>query len=337
MDGSLRKPPLAPRVLVALLLGAAFAGAIYLYTRRLSYLGGHDFGFLWRAARALLSGQDPYALDPFASYGKGGPMVYPAPTIILAAPFGLVDPFVSSALFFGLSTSVLAFALTQSGWWRLAVLATPGMLYASVSVNFPPLLTASALLPSLGWLAVLKPNLGIVTFAYRPQWRSVALGIAALGLSFLVLPGWPQGWWYQMHALDVPVYRQPITLPFGVLGLLGLLRWRTAEGRALAAFTLIPIGLFPYDYLLLWLIPRTWREYAVLTVPAWLVMPAALGASMRSGPTELLITESILQLGMLVPAVFIVLRRPNTGAMPAFIERAASRLPTRIRGTAELR
>jgi hypothetical protein len=38
-----------------------------------------------------------------------------------------------------------------------------------------------------------------------------------------------------------------------------------------------------------------------------------------------------------LPALIIVLRRPNVGAMPAIIERAVRYLPERLRGTATMR
>jgi hypothetical protein len=303
---------LTVRVLAALALGLTAGVLVLLYLRREAYLGGGDFAFVWRGARALAQGLDPYrALQPDAEYGAGGPLVYPAVTVLATLPLVRLDPFTASAVFFGLSVAVFAFALSASGYWRLFTLASPPMVCALLAVNFPPLLAAAALLAPIGWLAVLKPNLGVIAFAYRPQWRTVWLGGALLLSSFLWIPDWPRGWLYQMQAQHVSVHRPALFYAPGAVALLGLLRWRTPEGRALAAYAVVPTGLFPYDALMLWLCVRTRRELAVLTLCAWLVAPAALGASTVATPTELAICEGLLHLGMTVPATIMVLSRPN--------------------------
>jgi len=311
-----RPKPLA-RVLVALAIGLVAALLVNAYTHRTAYLQGGDFAFVWRGARVLAVGMDPYqTLRPDAEYGAGGPLVYPPVTVIAALPLTVTNPFTSSAVFFGLSAAVLAFALSGFGWWRLWTLASPPMVCATVAVNFPPLLAASALLPALGWLAVIKPNLGVIAFAYRPRWSTALAGIGLLALSFWVLPDWPAGWWHQMTAQHVSVHHPPILYAPGSVALLGLLRWRTPEGRALAAYGLVPTGLFPYDALMLWLCVRTRTELAVLTACAWVVAPAALGASASSSPAELAVCEGLLQLGMTVPAAIIVLRHPIIAGEP---------------------
>jgi hypothetical protein len=328
----LSPPSKRARALAALGIATLFGILALAYAHRVAYQAGGDFGIVWRGVQVLLDGRDPYrVLDPSAEYGRGGPIVFPGPTIVAAIPFGFLDPFASSALFFGMSAGLLAYGLSAFGWWRLAALLSPAMLYSLVAVNFPPLLAASALLPSFGWLAALKPSTGIVTFAYRPSWRTIAIGSGLVALSFVIMPNWVSGWLYQMQA-DTVAHRPPIAFPLGFLGLVGLTRWRTPEGRLLAMFAITPFTYFPYDYLLLWLVPKTRRELLVLTIPAWLVSPAALGASTNAGPVELVVVETLLQLGMLVPAAFIVWRHANVGTLPPWVERRTHWLPSRLRG-----
>jgi len=265
--------------------------------------------------------------------GAAGAFLYPLPTAIVAMPFSGLAPHYAGAAFAGVSAAILSYALAADGWWRLLALMSPAFLLSFSVANWPPLLLASALLPGLGWLAAAKPNLGLVAFAYRPRWSTV-IGVAVLvAVSLLLLPTWPAGW--LSHVARQEISHPPtVAWPLGAIGLAGLLRWRTPEGRALAAFTLVPVSVFPYDHLMLWLVPRTFREALFLTWTAWLTAPAVLGFNAEASHTTLLLIQGGITLGTVVPAAFLVLRHPNVGPAPAWVERLVAGLPKWARGSA---
>ena len=270
-------------------------------------------------------------MDPVAAYGAGGPFLYPLPAAIAALPLAGLQVAAAASAFVGISAALLAYGLTASGWLRLTAMLSPPFLFSVQTANWPPLLVASALLPALGWLAAAKPNLGVVSLAYRPS--RIALGgiVLLTVVSLLVNPGWPAEW--LAHVRRQPISHLPALFwPFGAVGLLGLLRWRTAEGRALAALTVVPTATLPYDWLLLWLCARTGLETVVFTVVGWLAWTALLA----TGPNNLVEPWTrghlILSLGWILPAAILVLRRRNDGVVPKVVERASVWLPHWLRG-----
>lgn len=265
--------------------------------------------------------------------GAAGAFLYPLPAALAAIPFAQLAPQYAGAAFVGVSGALLAYALAADGWWRLLALMSPAFLLSFSVANWPPVLAASALLPWLGWLAAAKPNLGLVAFAYQPRWSTVLGVLAILGVSFLWLPHWPAGWLSHIARQEIS-HPPTFAWPLGAIGLAGLLRWRTREGRLLAAFALVPVSVFPYDHLLLWLIPRSFREALLLTWTAWLTAPAVLGFNAEQSTTTLLLIQGGITLGTVVPAAFLVLRHPNVGAVPAWIERLVAGWPKWARGSA---
>ena len=306
------------------IIAASVAGSLLtvgLVTAR-SGAGAGDFGYAFMAARWLLSGADPYAaMDPTAAYGRGGPFLYPLPAAVVAAPFAPFPPSVAALAFLALGIGIFAYAITERGWWGLLALASAPAAMTVLSVNWSFLLASAALLPGLTWLAAVKPNLGLVALGYRWEWRSVVACVVFGALTLLVLPSWPLSW--LSHLRQQPVAHVPILFwPFGALGLIGLLRWKTPEGRALAAYTLVPVSIVPSDHMMLWLIPKTWREMVALTASSWLLLPVLRGfipgADPVSPPTIRLLSVAAL----IVPSAVIVWRNraaaiPSVSAAPA--------------------
>ena len=322
-----------PRAVTAGLLGLAAGLLLYAYLVRRPQLHSGDFGYVWRAAGLLTRGLDPYtAMPPGPRYGIDGPFLYPVPAAVIAMPLTSVDVVTASAVFLGLSTALAAFGLTALGWWRLVTLFTPPFIFSLFAANWPPMMLAAATVPVLSWVVVGKPNLGLMVFAAWPR-RATAIGVAALlVVSFLILPRWPVEWLSHLRAQTIP-HDPPWRWGIGFVGLLGLLRWRTPEGRLLAAFTLLPVSAFPYDFLVLWLIPRTRRQMVILTACAWIVAPSVLGIDGSATSADTRVVRFLLVMGMLVPATIIVLRQPNCGSMPAWLERLGAYLPPWLRGT----
>ena len=322
------------RVGAAAAIGAALFALYLLYVLAHPGAGAGDFEFPLRAARLLLAGKDPYVEMVPGVVGDAGAFLYPLPAALIATPFAVFDSTIAGALFVGISAGLLTYALSASGWWRLLALMSPAFLLAFSVANWPPLIVASASLSGAGWLAAAKPNIGIVAFAYRPRWSTVLGGLGLCILGLLLVPTWPKEWLSHVARQEVP-HSATFAWPLGFVGFAGLLRWRTPEGRALLAFTLIPVSAFPYDHLMLWLIPRTFREALLLTWTAWLTIPVLLVFNGEQSTARLLVIQGVLSLGTVVPATILVLRHPNAGPIPAWLERMVSPLPSWLRGSVE--
>jgi hypothetical protein len=270
---------------------------LYAFLARRPYLDGADFGYAWRAGHALLDGRNPYATT-------GLPFLYPLPAAMLAAPLTWLNVAGGSAVFVGMSTALLAYGMSAAGWWRLITLASPPFLLAFVAANWSPLIVGATTIPALGGLLVCKPNLGLMVFAGWPRLQVVGGGAAFLLLSLLIFPQWPWEWVASVRAETFP-HHPVLRWELGVIGLLGLLRWRSPEGRLLAAFTLLPVSAVPYDFLVLWLVPQTRSEMITLTICAWLAAPVMIGIDPNANP----VVRAVLVLGMVLPVVVMVWRR----------------------------
>ena len=97
------------------------------------------------------------------------------------------------------------------------------------------------------------------------------------------------------------------------------------------AMTVIPHGLYFYDELPLWLVADSRREAIALSVSSWLGWFAWNVAS--PGP-RVVDSSSWSVTSLYIPALLMVLRRPNQGAVPAWIERVVSQAPLWVRGSA---
>jgi hypothetical protein len=237
-------------------------------------------------------------------------------------------------LFVGAGVALFAYAFSARGWMRLLALVSPPFLFSIQTANWPPLIASAALLPGLGWLVATKPNLGLVALAHAPRRATILGAIAFAVLAVVIAPTWPMGW--IEHLRRQPVSHLPaLAWPAGFVGLLGLLRWRTPEGRALAAMTVVPTASLPYDWVMILLCARTSRDTVALTAALW----AGWLLLLMTAPNRLDIAWTrghlLLSLAWLIPAAAIVLRHPNRGDVPAAVERATRWLPRGIRGVPE--
>jgi hypothetical protein len=291
-----------------------------------------DFTYAWRAAGHLLAGRNPYDSMPAAPYTEGGLFLYPLTTAMLVSPLANLSAASAGAIFIGVSSALLAAGLTWWGdYWRLLVFLSPAWLLAFFNIQWSPLLMASALLPALGWVAVAKPNLGLIAFAYRPRWSTVIACGALAAVSLVWMPGWPASWLAALKMQEAP-HQPPILWPFGFVGLAALLRWRTREGRALVAASVAPAMSLPYDHLLLWLVARNWRESLILVATSWIAWLVALATAPHDLTRSPGFVQALLAVGMYLPATIIVLRRENAGTVPSWVDRVAERWPGWLRG-----
>ena len=225
-----------------------------------------DFSYPWRAARALLAGQNPYeVMRAVGEYPFNSGLLYPLPAALVASPLANVRPEIAGAIFVGLSSALLAWGLLRDSPWRLPLFLSAPFVQAAILGQWSPLLTAAALMPSLQFLAAAKPTVGLAAWIYNPSPRGIIGGLILVGMAFLVLPGWLGDWLDVASGMNK--YRGPATTLLGSFLLLGLLRWRRREGRLFVAMSLVPQLPVFYDSLILWLIPSTlWRSVAFSAV-----------------------------------------------------------------------
>lgn len=269
MSQSSRQVRLGVAAVVALLtmllhaVGTASAG----------YTG--DLDQVWHAARAVLAGLDPYA-EAGNQAEWGFPLYYPLPAILAALPLALLPLALARTLFIGLSTFLLAYALTREGPHRLWIFMSGAFLGAVAATQWSPLMTAALLLPLLAPLLVVKPNLGLAFAAAGPGRTFYLAGLAGggtlLAVSFAVDPLWVGRWWQAIQV--APHINPPVLLPGGFLVLAALLRWRRWDARLLVGMACVPHTTLAYEALPLLLIARGRAQTMLLSGLSLLVLVA---------------------------------------------------------------
>jgi hypothetical protein len=283
---------------------AGLMGGITLYFRRWGW-EFTDFDQLWFAGRALLEGRDPYA--EWMRAGLKYPLYYPLHAVLLTLPLALVPREAAWSLLAAVTGFIAAYGLHRLGRWGLIAVLSPAWWGAALMGQVTPALAGAALIPNLGFILAAKPTVGLALWLSRPS-RAPAVGVAVLTLAcFLVRPDWLASW---VHTIgDAPHIRAPITRPGGFLLLLALLRWRTPEGRLLAAWAVLPRTELLYDVLPLLLVANSAASAALLTTCSVLALVGL--AFLPPPPLELaerLTTNWSIMLGLIyLPALLVVL------------------------------
>jgi hypothetical protein len=230
-----------------------------------------DFTVSWLAARALVSGADPYqTIRPVGVYPFNAPFFYPLTAALAALPFAWLPPGLAGALFFGAGSGVLAYLLISLGEaYRLPLLISSSFFVSAAVAQWAPWILAGALTPWLAWFLACKPNAGLPLFLCRPSWRSSAVLGVFLLVSLAARPTWPLSWY---RVVSAPSFHVPpfMILPLGWLLLFSVLRISTPAGRLLLAMALMPQSMWFHDQLALWLVPRNRDETWLLTFFSWL-------------------------------------------------------------------
>jgi hypothetical protein len=147
-----------------------------------------------------------------------------------------------------------------------------------------------------------------------------------LGLSLiasLFLPAWLQDWLRLVQS--APYFTVPLFRMGGPLLLLSLMRWRRPEARLLLALSVMPQNMVIYETLPLFLIPQTLRESIVMVTLnnlAFAFMTLVIGTP-RS-PAENFYNGDALVALCYLPCLVMILRRPNEGSVPAWVDRAVA-------------
>jgi hypothetical protein len=266
-----------------------------------------DFSYPWRAARALLDGHNPYdVIRAVGEYPFNSSLLYPLPAAIVATPFSFLRPEVAGALFVGLSSSLLAWAMLRDSPYRLFVFLSAPFVQAAILGQWSPLLTAAALMPAFQMFAAAKPTVGLAAWLYKPSLKGIIGGVILVALSFFVLPGWLADW--REATTGMTKYRGPATTLMGAFLLLGVSRWRRREGRLFIAMALMPQLPVFYDSVILWLIPSTrWRALALSAV-SWVGYLAWYPS--RASPDQNAIAFPWLVFTIYAPALVLLLLLP---------------------------
>ncbi len=319
--------PIRSRLLAAIAIGIAAGGlcALKAATNAVTM----DFEFFWRASRLFASGINPYPLRP------GDPiwplpdaLFYPGPALIVAWPLHFFTMPVAAGIFFGGGSAWLAWRLSREGMWRLWALGGPAFIMAAMLGQWSPLIVAGALIPGAGFLLACKPNIGLACFAYRPTWVGAASIVAICLLSFALLPTWPLEWLANArYVADHPIaeHPSPIMKPLGWVLILAIARWRQPEARLLLAMALVPQLLYFADQLPLGLVARTRGEALALSATG-LAAAVTWFVVLRDGAPHVGPAAPYVLLGLYLPALIVVLRRPNEGVVPAWLDAAVARI-----------
>jgi hypothetical protein len=248
-----------------------------------------------------------------------------------------VSPFVQHSLraghiaFVVAGTGLLAWRLSRNALWPLLIFASPAFAMAARLGQWSPYLTFAAITPGAGFLLACKPTLGLGCFAYRPTWRAVTSAVVIVVISLLTMPSWPKEWLDNVG--QVRAHPAPIATAAGPFLALALLRWRQREARMLLVMACVPQLLMFADQLPLFLVARDRREALLYTLAGLVVAMIWIPRHyLQAGIVAL--TAPYVLVGCYLPALWIVMRRPNEGPVPHWMEDLARRLPGWLRGTA---
>ena len=281
----------------------------------------------------MLAGRDPYELiGPGRLFDFEFPFRYPLPAAVVALPFSPFPPDIASGLFVGVGLGCLAWALMRHGHAPLIGLMSGGVASAINSVQWSPLFAAATVMTPLGLALVAKPTIGVAMFAARPS----ALGGRRRG---------PIARYFVRDTAELvrPVAERRSEWSY---------RARTASGRSTCAALptqmaeaqrrgwsppsrCVPMTPVLYETVPLALIPRRGWEAVLLVLASHVVLvwvmrvprtdPAHLAAHLENSARAIALVLYPL-------ATLMVLRRPNVGPVPAWLERRIAAWPAWLRG-----
>jgi hypothetical protein len=250
-------------------------------------------------AQDLLAHRNPYAR----------PMqLYPLPCALFGLPFAWLRPDVAAGAFYGISSALMAFGLSRSGYRRLLVFLAYPYWAGLITAQWTPLIVASAFLPPLLPVTLAKPQMGLPVLLTSVTRRGLLACSVVVALSFVVLPTWPWLWIanFHLYARFMPI----LVLP-GPLLALALFRYRIRDARLLLLMAIAPQRWF-YDMLILWLIPKSRRELYATVVLSW-------GAGIwrwYHQPTSFTEVGRIAVLFLYLPMLIVVLLRSRRDSIP---------------------
>lgn len=297
-------------------LASAVVVSVAVVAWKLQAIHSHasDFAQVWYAARALLAGGNPYDIvGAGRTFQWPFPLLYPLTAVITAVPFAAIPLRWADAVWTVIGGGALLWALTRDRLWtpRLWVFASLAYFEAVHLAQWSPLLTAAALMPSLGFLLAAKPTLGAALFAAFPSRGALVGTFVIIAASIAIFPSWPAFWLRSLHAtghMSAPVMHLRAG---GPLLLLALIKWRRPEARLVAALACVPQTTLLYEAVPLFLVVNRGYEglgLAILTIVAglWPVPPQTADYNL-----SLWATGDVMVIGLYLPCLLVVLTRPN--------------------------
>jgi hypothetical protein len=243
------------RVVVSAAVGLA-SGIFCWFLMKHLHQDAADFRWALHLAHRLLARQNPYD-TPFEQY--------PLTAGLLALPFVRFQPETAAGLFYGISSAVLAFGLTRYSYRGLLIFLAYPYWAGLITVQWSPIIAASAFFPLLLPVTMAKPQIGLPVFLSRLSRRGFVACVVVGAMSLIVMPRWPQLWIAQLGNYDhfIPL----LVLP-GPLLLLALWRYRDRDAILLLLAACMPQRWF-FDSFILWLIPRSRREIVWTVFFSW--------------------------------------------------------------------
>ena len=312
------------RIAASFLVGAIGAG--FQFADHLRLPEGHsDFGAVWFGARALLNHESPYALvGPGLQFDWDFPLNYPGTALVAAIPLTPLPEVWASVVFVFLSCFALAYGLFRENWNRVWILPSAAFIVACRAGQWSPLIAAAFLIPSLGFILAGKPSIGIPVAASVSTKQTLTSflvgGFLLFAVSFALYPAWPVEWLAIVS--EASEFSSPITRTGGPLILIALLRWRRPEARLLLMLALFPQTPSWYEALLPMLVAQSRRESQALSMTSSIGYLLLVPLALASGAGEIASSEigSMMIAFCYLPAVIVVLRKPNVGQIPAWLE-----------------
>ena len=299
--------------------GIALLAAGYVVLRGTTDREVSDFDQLWHGARAMFRGDNPYEyVGPFGRF-EWSYLYYPMPALLIVSPLALLPLLVARACFAAISAGLLSAAVLRESPTRLLMFLSAPMLIAIGRGQWAPLLVAAAYFPWLAWIGVAKPNIAFAVW-FGSRKPRVALVVGAIGgaflvvVSFIIQPGW-MGSWLAVVRQKGDAWSMIMHGSAGFIVLAALLNWRRIEARLLVAMAATPTTPTFYDTVPLFMVPRGFRETALLVIMgnlALLLLVIAPGLTTEEiGPaygTRVMIWSLLC---LYLPTTLMVLRRPN--------------------------
>src|ERR1700751_1143610 len=204
------------RITVSASLGLGTGALCWFLMTRL-HQGAADFHWAIHLSQRLLAGQNPYD-TPLEQY--------PLTAGLFAIPFVRLQPEVAAGIFWGLSSFLLAFGLTREGYARLLIFFAYPYWAGILTVQWSPIIAASAFFPLLLPVTMAKPQVGLPVLLTRLSRRGLLACALVLLASLAMDPRWPLRWLQQ-----TPHYQHflPLMLIPGPLLLLALLHYRDRD------------------------------------------------------------------------------------------------------------
>lgn len=298
---------LARASIVALAAGllAALATAMVPHPIRLQGVGVGDIGLPLAGIDLFARGESPYALKLRATDAA----MYPFTTLVVLWPLKLVPLGLAPALFFGVATAALAFAIARAGKpWHFLMFASPSYLSALESVQWAPIFVAALFVPAFLPIAVVKPHLGVVlAVAGKWSWRTLLAALLLVVASFAIYPGWLLDW-LERGNLGTFTGRSPITVLPGFLLFAVVMALPSARARLLAAMSVVLQRYF-YDQLPLFALPASWRQMFALVATSWAAVAVAFFAGwlrIGSGVQDARVWSAVIA-GFFLPVLAMLL------------------------------